>query len=147
MMGLGVRRHSECGHGVTYAWHSPRWVASSSVRAGWMEWCLFPSCDRGGGLIARNGMWRQGMMWLPMLFDKLVSASLFSSCQYPLLYGFFQQSESMAWLWESKSKTYSLSSFGWPWMGSVCHVEGMAASSTELGKCRGGAIMLCSREP
>ena len=54
------------------------------------------------------------MMWLPMLFDKLVSASSFSSFQYPLLYGFFQQSESMAWLGESKSKTYLLGLFGWP---------------------------------
>ena len=54
------------------------------------------------------------MMWLPMLFDKLVSESSFSSCQYPLLHGISQQSESMAWLWESKSKTYLLNSFGWP---------------------------------
>jgi hypothetical protein len=84
------------------------------------------------------------MMWLPMLCDKQVSASSFGSCQNPLLYPIFQQSESTAWLWESKSKTYSLSSFGWPWMGSVCHVGGMAASSTELGKCCGGAIMVCS---
>jgi len=114
MMGLGVRGHSECGYGVTYAWHGTRWVASSSVTAGWMEWCIFPSSDRGVGLVAMNGMWRQGMKWLPMLFDKLVSASSFSSCQYPLLYGIYQQSKSMAWLWEGKSKTYLLNSFGWP---------------------------------
>ena len=98
MMGTGVRGYSECGYGITYAGHGTRWVASGSVTAGWMEWRFVPSSDWGVGLMAKNGMWRQGMMWLPMLCDKLVSASSFSSCQCPLLYGIFQQSESMAWL-------------------------------------------------